>query len=62
MIVSFGTFYEKYGRQTVEIPDDVDNVEKYIQDHFDDYPLPTGSDYVTGSAELDIESIIIEKE
>ena len=61
MLVSFGTFYEMYGRQTIEIPDDIDDIEEYIQDNFEDIPLPTQGEYILGSAELDIESIVVEE-
>lgn len=59
MKVSFGMHFEVYGRQTVELPDDIDpkNKEaiiKYLKDNWDDIPLPTG-DYVSGSDNLDEE-------
>ncbi len=56
--VSFGMFWQCYGRQTISLPDDVpdddDSVLEYIQSVWDDVPLPD-SDYVTGSDELDME-------
>lgn len=61
MLVSFGTFYEMYGTQIVEIPDDVDDIEEYIQDNFEDYPLPKQGEYILGSAKLDIESIVVKE-
>ncbi len=62
-MVSFGMYWECYGRQTVLIPDDIpddeDSVREYILSVFDEIPLPAG-DYVQGSDELDEESIILE--
>ncbi len=60
--VSFGMFWEVYGRQTIELPDDVDEndieaVKDYIRSVWDDIPLPDGS-YVSGSDEFDEESLI----
>ena len=61
MKVSFGMYWQAYGRQVAEIPDmQPENVPEYIKDHWDEFPLPEG-DYVMGSDELDEESIEIEE-
>lgn len=59
--VSFGMFWQSYGRQSVTLPDyvdenDKDEIVKYLRSIWDDIPLPTG-DYVIGSDELDEESL-----
>lgn len=57
--VAFGMFYEVYGTVTVDVPDDVteENVEEYLIEHWDEYPLPTDAEYVYCSDELDTENI-----
>lgn len=57
--VTFGMFYEVYGTVTVDVPDDVteENVEEYLTEHWDEYPLPTDAEYVYCSDELDTENI-----
>ena len=57
--VKFGMFYEVYGTVFVDVPDDIneDNVEEYLREHWDEYPLPTDSEYVMCSDELDTENI-----
>ena len=60
--VSFGMYWQVYGRQAIELPDDIDEtdieaVKAYIREVWDDIPLPCG-DYVSGSDELDEESDI----
>ena len=57
--VSFGMFWQVYGRQEIELPDDVnatdeDAVKAYIRSVWPEVPLPIG-DYVDGSDELDEE-------
>ena len=61
--VSFGMFWEAYGRQTIDLPDEIDAnnqdaVIQYIKSVWDDIPLPSGS-YVQESDELDEESDIM---
>ena len=57
MKVSFGMYWQSYGRQKIEIPEmQAEDVINYIKDHWDEIPLPEG-DYVTGSNELDEESL-----
>lgn len=61
--VSFGMYWQVYGRQFLILPDDIDvndikAVKAYIMSQWDDIPLPKG-DYVSGSDELDEESITI---
>ena len=59
--VKFGMYYEVYGTVIVDVPDDVteDNVEEYLRDHWDEYPLPTDASYVHCSDELDDQNIEI---
>lgn len=62
MKVSFGMYWQTYGRQVMDIPDmPEDEVSEYLLDIWDEIPLP-GGDYISGSDELDEESIVIEKE
>lgn len=61
--VSFGMYWQTYGRQSLILPDDIDvndieAVKAYIMSQWDDIPLPDG-DYVSESDELDEESIEI---
>ena len=62
MKVSFGTYWQEYGQQTIEVPDGLNNKEivEYLQEIWDDVPLPKSGSYVYGSDELDEESIVIE--
>ena len=58
--VSFGMYWQSYGRQTIDLPDDIDTSDKdavleYIKSVWDDIPVPEG-DYVSCSDELDEES------
>lgn len=57
--VMFGMYYEVYGHVVVEVPDDVteENVEEYLREHWDEYPLPNNAEYVHCSDELDTENI-----
>lgn len=60
--VSFGMFWQSYGRQEITLPDTVDanntlEILKYIKSVWDDIPVPEGS-YVPDSDELDEESLI----
>ena len=55
--VTFGMTWQEYGRQTIDLPDDIDadnieEVKEYIRSVWDDIPLPEG-DYVSASDELD---------
>ena len=62
MKVSFGMYWQRYGRQTMEIPEmDKDEVYDYLNGMIEDIDLPCG-EYVQGSDEIDSESIIIIKE
>lgn len=57
--VKFGMYYEVYGTVTVDVSDDVteENIEDYLMEHFDEYPLPEDVEYVYCSEELDTENI-----
>ena len=62
MKVSFGTFWEVYGTQIMNLPPEIKTKEEaveYLRDNFEDIPLPTNGDYVLGSDELDEESVEI---
>lgn len=59
--VRFGMFWQCYGYQTVDLPDnvnadDIDAVKDYLRSIWPDIPLPEG-DYVSESDDLDTESI-----
>lgn len=61
MKVSFGMYWQTYGRQIMEIPEmPEEDVIDYIRDHWGEIPIPVG-DFVTGSDELDEESLEIYK-
>ena len=59
--VKFGMYYEVYGTVIVDVPDDIteDNIEDYLRENWDEYPLPTNAEYVCDSDELDTENIEI---
>lgn len=62
-MVKFGMFWQCYGYQTVELPDNIDTedadaVKAYLESIWEDIPLPEG-DYVPESDEFDPESIQI---
>jgi hypothetical protein len=57
MKVQFGMYWQVYGHQTIELPDNIDpknkkEVARYIKDNWDDIALPSG-EYVEDSDELD---------
>lgn len=59
--VRFGMFWQCYGYQDIELPDDIDAnddkaVREYLKKIWDDIPLPDG-DYVSCSDELDCEFV-----
>ena len=61
--VQFGIIWQSYGTVSVELPDDVDHkdldaVRQYVLDQWDEIPLPSG-EYISGSDELDEESLSI---
>ena len=57
MKISFGMYWQVYGRTEIEVPEmQAEDVIDYIKDHWDEIPLPDG-DYVMGSDELDEESL-----
>lgn len=62
--VSFGMFWETYARQTITLPDDIDEndadaIIAYIKENWDDVSIPVSSgSYVMGSDHLDEESMI----
>lgn len=59
--VRIGMYWQVYGTQIVNLPDDIDigdhdAVVNWVCENFDDIPLPDG-DYVYGSDGFDEESI-----
>lgn len=63
--VRFGMFWQCYGYQDIELPDDIDAndkeaVKQYLESIWADIPLPEG-DYVSGSDEPDFEFMDIYK-
>ena len=65
-VVSYGAFWQEYGRDSIKLPDDVDGNDKkavleYLESIRDDLPLPSG-EYVCDSFEIDPESIVLEVE
>ena len=66
MMVYFGVSYEVYGTVGMEIPDDYKNksdeeIQAYIQEHWDEVPLPDG-DYVPESDKPDFDNFEIEED
>ena len=64
--VSFGMYWQSYGRQTIDLPDEIDAsnqeaVIQYIKSVWANIPIPSGV-YVSESDELDEESDIEIKE
>ncbi len=56
--VKFGMIWQVSGTQTLEIPDCIDpqNTEKvteFLQEHWDEIPVPAESEYISGSDTLD---------
>lgn len=60
--IKFGVSLMHYGNVTMNIPDNITTREEaiaYLQEHWDDVPLPTSSSYVNDSDELDVDGTII---
>ena len=56
--IQFGMTWQMSGTQTIEIPDcidpkDPDAVSSYLQEHWDEIPIPTEGEYICGSDTLD---------
>ena len=58
--VTFGMVWQMAGKQTIDIPDDIDlndqdAIREYIQENWDIIPIPSDGegDYISGSDELD---------
>ena len=63
--VEITMYWQVYGKQEVELPDDIDPndhdaVEEYIDNHWDEIPLPVDSDYVECSDEWENEYTVVE--
>lgn len=57
MLVQFGMRWEMYGVQIERIPDDVQDVEAYLREHWSEIRPPKYGDPMADSAELDPEWI-----
>lgn len=55
MLVQFGMKWKMYGVQIERVPDDVQDVEAYLREHWSEIRLPKDGDPMAGSAELDPE-------
>lgn len=54
--VEFGMIWRMYGKQTLEVPDDITTIQQvrdYLRAHWDEIPLPDDGDYDPDSDELD---------
>lgn len=56
--VTFSMVWQCIGYQTIELPDDIDATDEeavrdYIEDNWEDIPLPPDCDYLPESDELD---------
>ena len=52
MKARFGMYWQVYGYQTVDLPDDITTEEEavdWINDNFEDIPLPDDADYLSDS-------------
>lgn len=62
--ITFGMYWEMYSRQTLPIPDDIDEndpeaLKKYIKENWEDVPIPLSTgEYVVDSDHLDEDSEI----
>jgi len=55
-----GMYWQVYGYQEVELPDDIKTTEDaidWIRFNFRDIPLPDDPDYVVGSDDFDEETV-----
>ncbi len=61
--VSFGMYWQCYGRQEIVLPDDIDPKDRdavldYIRSQWDQIPIPGDGEYVSCSDELDDETLL----
>ena len=61
---TFSMVWMVTGQQSIDLPDgldpnDITAVRDYIKENWDNIPLPTEGDYISGSDELDEDSEII---
>lgn len=59
--LTFGVYYESWGRVTVDIPDEIQTKEgtvRYIQEHWNKVSLPKNAAYVDDSIEMDEDGAI----
>lgn len=59
--VTFGVVWQVYGKQTVTLPKEMENaseeeIREWVDDRWDDMPLPVDADYVSGSDSLDLDA------
>ena len=64
--IRFGMFWECYGYQNIELPDDIDANDSeaicdYLRENWNGISIPAGS-YVTDSDDFDPESIEVYEE
>lgn len=62
--VTFSMIWMVTGQQSIDLPDgldpnDITAVRDYIKKNWDNIPLPTEGDYISGSDELDEDGEII---
>ena len=65
MKAKFGMYWQVYGYQTVNLPDDIETeyeAIEWINDNFEDIPLPNDNEFVFGSDGWDEETIEIYKD
>lgn len=58
MKVRFPIYFEVVGEGEMDLPDDIDTsdenaVREYIDDHWDDVPLPEETEFVSDSCQFD---------
>jgi len=60
---TFGVTYQAYGDVTVDVPADLDleGAKKYVEEHWDEMPLPHGA-YVPDSDEPDFSNANFEED
>ena len=55
-MIKFGMYYEVYGYQTAQVPDNITTEEEaldWLEDNFEDIPLPDDVEYIFDSAGYD---------
>ena len=55
-MIKFGMYYEVYGYQTAQVPNNITTEEEaldWLEDNFEHIPLPDDVEYIDGSAGYD---------